>query len=78
MHSCVIEWRLVCSHEEGEDPKEGPNILYGDGKKKHNIKAKRFYEHSDSPKADIFHMVQKKRVRLQRSIACCLDRQRIA
>ena len=57
------------------DPKEGPNILYGDGKKKHNIKAKRFYEHSDAPEADIFHMVQKKRARLQHSScsASCLS-----
>ena len=54
------EWLGGCRHETDTDPKDGPSILYGDGKQKRNIKLKRFYEHSDSPDADIFNMVQKK------------------
>ena len=51
---------MGCRQEAGTHPKDGPSILYGDGKQKRSIKTKRFYEHSDSPDADIFNMVQKK------------------
>lgn len=53
----------MCSYKEGADPKRGPSVFYGDGKRKHNMLAKRMMYHKErSKKADKFGLVPTKSV----------------